>query len=116
MREKMGNADGLDVDAMRRILTARRDELDRRLGRIGADLAQPGDRDLEDQAIQRENDEVLEELGEAGLDELRQIEAALKRVEEGTYGICTRCGKPIDARRLQTLPSTPFCGACAKKR
>lgn len=113
MREDIGKADGFDVDAMRRMLAARKDELDRRLGKIGVDLAQPGDMHLEDQAIQRENDEVLEEMAEAGLAELRQIEAALTRVEKGTYGVCTRCGERIDEQRLKTLPSTPFCGACA---
>jgi RNA polymerase-binding transcription factor DksA len=55
-------------------------------------------------------------MGEAGMDELRQIEAALQRVEDGTYGVCTRCGKPIEMQRLHTLPSTPLCGACAAGR
>ncbi|VVS96556.1 TraR/DksA C4-type zinc finger protein [Rhizobium sp. EC-SD404] len=113
MREGPKKPNGLDLDSMRRVMEARREELDRRLSKIGVDLAQPGDRDLEDQAIQRENDEVLEEMGEAGVEELRQIEAALTRVEKGTYGVCTRCGERIDEQRLKTLPSTPFCVACA---
>jgi len=45
-------------------------------------------------------------------DELRQVVAALRRVDEGTYGLCLDCGEPIDERRLAALPATPFCTAC----
>lgn len=44
--------------------------------------------------------------------ELRQ---ALNRLEEGTYGICERCGKRIDPNRLAVLPDTKLCAACAQK-
>jgi RNA polymerase-binding transcription factor DksA len=42
----------------------------------------------------------------AGLD---QIEAALARLREGSYGICTVCGEPIGEGRLEARPWTPFC-------
>ena len=45
-------------------------------------------------------------------DELAQIVVALRRVEDGTYGLCSDCGEPIDERRLRALPATPFCTAC----
>lgn len=35
---------------------------------------------------------------------LGQVQAALERLDNGTYGYCQRCGKPIDARRLEALP------------
>ena len=35
---------------------------------------------------------------------LEQVKAALERLDDGTYGYCQRCGKPIDARRLEALP------------
>ncbi len=38
--------------------------------------------------------------------------AALRRVDEGSYGLCLDCGEPIDERRLAALPATPFCTAC----
>ncbi len=44
--------------------------------------------------------------------ELRQIDAALRRVEDGSYGLCQDCGEPIDERRLQALPASPYCTAC----
>jgi DnaK suppressor protein len=41
--------------------------------------------------------------------ELLEIEAALERVERGTYGTCQACGRPIAAERLEALPATRFC-------
>ena len=38
---------------------------------------------------------MLEDLGAAGLREVRMIEAALDRIENGSYGVCVRCGEPI---------------------
>lgn len=45
-------------------------------------------------------------------DELGQVIAALRRLDEGTYGQCQDCGETIDQRRLSALPATPFCTAC----
>jgi DnaK suppressor protein len=39
---------------------------------------------------------------------------ALKRMEEGTYGICTGCGQPIESGRLQVMPEVEHCPACAQ--
>ena len=47
-----------------------------------------------EQAVEREDEEVLEDLGAAGVQEVRMIEAALKRIAKGTYGICVSCGDP----------------------
>ncbi len=47
---------------------------------------------------------------------LRQIEEALARFEEGTYGTCERCGKEIDIARLEAIPYTAFCLRCAEAR
>jgi len=42
---------------------------------------------------------------------LAQIEAALKRIEEGTYGICTVTGQPIEFARLEAIPTTTKCAS-----
>lgn len=44
--------------------------------------------------------------------EIGQVLAALRRIAEGSYGLCVDCGEEIDARRLQALPATPFCTGC----
>ena len=40
---------------------------------------------------------------------LRQTEAALKKIDDGTYGTCERCGKLISVARLEAIPYTPYC-------
>jgi len=49
--------------------------------------------------------------------ELRRarIDAALARLAAGEYGTCPRCGEEIEPRRLEHDPSTPLCGACARR-
>ncbi len=47
--------------------------------------------------------------------ELDAIDAALKRIEAGTYGVCTDCGVDIPAARLHAAPETPRCIACQEK-
>lgn len=43
---------------------------------------------------------------------LRQVEHALARIEEGTYGTCERCGKPIRRERLDAKPEATYCIEC----
>jgi RNA polymerase-binding transcription factor DksA len=64
-------------------------------------------------AIERESDEVLERLGQSGQGEIVRIRAALKRLREGKYGICARCGDDISEARLDVLPDAPLCKTCA---
>lgn len=84
-----------------------------RLSGISTELVAEHSPDWEDLATEREGDEVLEGMGNAGLLEIRRIEAALARMEAGEYGICVSCGKAIEAERLAALPDTPFCRNCA---
>jgi RNA polymerase-binding protein DksA len=57
--------------------------------------------ELATETFDRELDYTLEDNAEAVLS---QIEAALRRIEAGTYGICERCGRPIDPARLEARP------------
>ena len=101
------------LDARRQALMTRLKTLDSRLHRIEDELDAPHTKDWDDAAIEREGDEVLEQLGHAGEEEIRRIRAALKRIRDGEYGICTRCGTEISSERLDLLPATPFCKDCA---
>lgn len=94
-------------------LEARLADLSARLKGIDAELDSHNAQDWEDLATEREADEVLEDLGQAGQLEIRQIEAALARIAEGEYGVCTKCGTEIGDERLNLLPHTPFCRRCA---
>lgn len=95
-------------------LLKRLKELGARLEAIEEELDSHQNRDWEELATEREGDEVLEATGNAGLAEITQIRAALKRIEDGTYGECVRCGEPIAEARLDALPWTPLCRSCAQ--
>jgi len=45
---------------------------------------------------------------------IEELEDALERLEEGTYGICSRCGRHIAVERLDALPQTDICINCAR--
>jgi DnaK suppressor protein len=100
-----------------RVAAQRRQRLDallRRVGKIEGDLRSAHDRDWTEEAAERENDEVLEGLDEMGIAEVQQIRAALRRIEDGSYGICATCRQPIAAARLSVSPSVTTCVACAE--
>jgi len=46
------------------------------------------------------------------IDQLAEIEHALSKFEEGTYGLCDNCGQPIDPARLEALPQANLCLSC----
>lgn len=97
----------------RSVLVARLGELDQRLARIEESLDAPHNPDSEEDAVEREGDEVREALGEAGLVEIKRIQAALKRLRSGGYGVCVNCGNDITPERLEALPDAPRCRECA---
>ena len=96
-------------------LVARLALLQARLGRIEGELTETHSPDWEDHATERELDEVLIGMGEAGTSEVRQIRAALARIASQDYGTCARCGGDIAPDRLDALPWTPLCLDCAKE-
>jgi DnaK suppressor protein len=53
--------------------------------------------------------EIDESVAMHAAEELSEVEAALGRLEDGTYGTCELCGKPIAEGRLEILPATRYC-------
>lgn len=94
-------------------LESRLAHLGARMREIDAELETHASKDWEEMAIERETDEVLEDLGVSAQQEVRMIEAALKRIEAGEYGACVQCGSEIAEERLDLIPATPFCRNCA---
>ena len=97
------------VETRKAELETRKAQLTERMGQIASEFETHESKDWEEMATEREGDEVLEDLGQAARTELRMIEAALERIEEGEYGYCTVCGEQISEERLDVLPATPFC-------
>lgn len=96
------------------MLEGRLVELGARLDLIDEELGSHHNPDWEDLAVERESDEVLEATAMAGLVEIPQVKAALRRIVHGNYGICAKCGEAIGEDRLDALPWTPFCRGCAR--
>jgi len=46
---------------------------------------------------------------------LREVQAALRRVQQGTYGVCAACDEPISAKRLEAVPWAKFCVQCQER-
>lgn len=69
--------------------------------------------DFEEQAVELANSETMFALDDQLQQEAHEVQAALDRIDRGTYGECGRCGSTIDPRRLEVLPATRFCIDCA---
>ncbi len=107
-------------DALLRLhksLVARRDELRRRLGGELKDLrnsaADTGD--AADLAFDSSGEEVSSQLAQLEARELNQIERALARLKQGSYGTCELCQKRISVARLNALPFSTTCVACQRE-
>lgn len=77
---------------------------------------------IEQQAVRlevrkRSKEQILKSGGQQALShsyrDITRILFALKRIENGQYGICTNCGVSIGGKRLKAIPETPFCLKCA---
>ena len=92
---------------------ARLDGVKHCVAEIDSELHAPLPADSEDRAADLENQEALEAVEQSGIQEINRIEQTLKRVSEGTYVICARCGADIDPKRLKALPTATICISCA---
>lgn len=107
-------------DALLRLhktLTARRDELRRRLGGELSGLRHRGGDtgDSADLAFDSGHEEVSSKLAELESRELSQIERALDRLRQGSYGVCEGCSRKIPVARLNALPFTTTCIQCQRE-
>ncbi len=78
-----------------------------------SDVATDDEHDPEGHTIAWERQQLAALLDEARTT-LDAVEAAERRLDAGTYGICATCGGEISARRLDALPATPTCVGCAR--
>ncbi len=76
---------------------------------------EPYSADFAEQAVEVENNEVVEHLDDEAKVELAQINSALQRLQDGDYGVCTNCQSEINEARLRVLPAAQLCIKCAEK-
>lgn len=95
-----------------------RAEISDRFTRIRRDRSHAGapvSAKFSEQAVERENDEVLDRLHATTEADLRQIDHALSRVQAGLYPLCEVCGNRIEMERLRAMPFATTCARCASK-
>ena len=80
--------------------------------RAGQESADDGTEDIVDRANNHYNRELMFSLSDSERQRLLQIEDALRRMDEGSYGRCANCAGPINPRRLEAVPWTRFCIDC----
>lgn len=103
-----------DNKKFRERLEARAAELMQMAREIDAELKETPSPDFEENATESEGDEVLEGLGQAAILEINQINAALERIDSGTFGECTTCGEEVGDARLDAVPHAAQCMDCIK--
>ncbi len=109
--------DAASVEA-RAQLEQERDELQRQLAELG--FGESGG--LEYDPNFADSSQVTAERGEAEAlatklrETLTDVQAALGKLDEGTYGVCEGCGQQINPARLEAMPSTRYCIDCASSR
>ena len=120
-----GGRCGMDEERVREVLTGERERARERvaaLGREFAALAQAAssagtddEHDPEGATLAFERQHAAALL-EAAREQVAALDAALRRVAEGRYGVCARCGQPIGAERLAARPAALTCIRCAGSR
>lgn len=106
----------VDINQIQQSLEMQREELLKRLGEKkinhGSDTINPDRSDLATQYSQKQREILLSARAEQ---QLIEIDQALRRIKEGTYGDCEQCGKPINPARLITMPAVTVCISCKSR-
>ena len=109
----------MDTKNLRQALLAKQDELQERIRSTRA--AEQSDGSDEDSTGDSghvhlvEASEIRAGLEGEALTELKQIDEALRRLDDGTYGVCSACGSRISEARLEALPYASECIRCASR-
>ena len=114
-----GVGDMTELAEFKRLLLLSKSELERRLVAINLDVrneTNPVSSDSGEQTTERQNDEVIDALGNSARAELASINKALSRIDSGEYFECEECGEPISKERLGSIPHTSLCVKCAEKQ
>lgn len=115
-----------ELASFRQTLTTLLEQRANNAADFARDLQQEAHRHTEPAHLERperqadpRSDEIELEIDQALLENaelsIQEIEAALERLNAGTFGQCVGCGHPIAKERLKALPSTPYCIQCARR-
>lgn len=121
-REGIERMNDKQMASMRAALEERKSEIEREVDSMDAEIRSIGEEQGEEKgglgnhfAEDGSNVMEAERLSTINLDLrdiLNQVNSALERMDDGTFGTCQRCGKPIGEERLEAFPYVRFCIGC----
>ncbi len=103
----------MGTDKRKEALQSRLADMEKRLSAVTRDITKTLPSDFAEQATERENDDVLEEIAKETKLSIANLKAALQRIDDDNYGRCGKCGDEIAPARLDALPESTLCVHCA---
>ena len=113
----------IDLAVMRKRLETKQAELQQHIATLIGTPTQPEDSiqasdgvlEPEEEAVDLEESDVDQTILNNEKTLLVEVQQALARIDNGTYGICSNCGQPIPEKRLEAIPWATLCVACESK-
>lgn len=108
----------MDIGKFKERLLAREQELQDIITRLVSEARESNSAEVEDpidRVISSEGKAAAFGVSTAESRQLQQVRAALQRIDQGDYGVCIDCGRPIEPARLEAVPWTPYCRADQEK-
>jgi DnaK suppressor protein len=113
--EQKKELDKKTLQRLRKVLLKEREEIIGGVKQIyesSKEIGQDGIQDIGDEAANIYNKQILLSLNENERMRLQEVDEALDRIANGTYGICEECGGPIGLKRLEARPVAKYCVPC----
>ena len=104
-----------EAEKYRRLLDDKKASLSQEIAKTRSaeeETTEESTQDIADKAVSSYTREFLYSLTDGERGTLLQIDEALARIDEGSYGFCTNCGQPMAEKRLTAVPWAPYCVDC----
>jgi DnaK suppressor protein len=104
-----------ELEKYRKLLEQKKAELSNELAKARSaeeESNEEATQDIADKAVSSYTREFLYSLTDGERTVLLQIDEALARIDDGTYGLCANCGVQMNEKRLTAVPWTPYCVDC----
>lgn len=115
MSEAKGSMDQVQhIEAVRKELLERKRELEQDMVKLEQEkfIEDAGGQDIGDQTLNSMMENLRSSLQDTKIGDYKRIVDALTMIDDGTYGICSDCQKPISEKRLKSFPNATRCIAC----
>lgn len=107
-----------NIDKLKALFEQQRAETLSAIGRLEQEArSQTGNEpeDVGDRSVSNFSKELLFQQVATNRDRLRKLDSALRRIQVGSFGVCSTCGKEIAIKRLQAMPWTEYCRDCQEQ-